>query len=202
MNLTDSFCVEYREEVYEKGTKGTFDIFSGIEHRMRKEELEEQFNKEAKQGWRSAADAARMTDETARSEDRKHTSGEGVVGQSAAILEQLLAKKKVRKRGFQETKEQLFEEVCGFLSVYFWHSKGSTQRDEALMGATVKQVRTTRRQQKAIQPADPKGPNGEFFERTCDCVIASHSLQGKIKNMGVVEDFESRPHSVVTFLVE
>ena len=67
--------------------------------------MEEQFNKEAKQGWRFAADAARMTDETAGSEDRKHTSGEGVVGQSTAILEQLLAKKKVRKRGFQETKE-------------------------------------------------------------------------------------------------
>ena len=49
---------------------------------MRKEEMEEQFNKEAKQGWRFAADAARMTDEIAGSEDRKHTSGEGVVGQN------------------------------------------------------------------------------------------------------------------------
>ena len=42
---------------------------------MRKEEMEEQFNKEAKQGWRIAADAARITDERAGSEDRKHTSG-------------------------------------------------------------------------------------------------------------------------------
>ena len=41
-------------------------------------------------------------------------------------------------------------------AVYFWHSEGWTQRDEALVGATVKQVRTTRRQQKAIQLADPK----------------------------------------------
>ena len=31
--------------------KGTFDIFFGVEHRMRKEEMEEQFNEEAKQGW-------------------------------------------------------------------------------------------------------------------------------------------------------
>ena len=32
--------------------------------------------------------------------------------------------------------------------------------------------------------------------------IASQRLQGKIKNMEVVEDFESRPHKVVTFLVD
>ena len=32
-------------------------------------------NKEVKEGWRFAADVARKTDETAGSEDRKHTSG-------------------------------------------------------------------------------------------------------------------------------
>ena len=37
--------------------------------------MEEQFNKEAKEGWRFGADAARITDERAGSEDRKHTSG-------------------------------------------------------------------------------------------------------------------------------
>ena len=42
--------------------KGTFDIFLGIEHRMRKMEMGEQFNKESKQGWRFATDAARITD--------------------------------------------------------------------------------------------------------------------------------------------
>ena len=42
---------------------------------MRKEELEEQFNIEAKEGWRFAADAARITVERASIEDRKHTSG-------------------------------------------------------------------------------------------------------------------------------
>ena len=50
------------------------DIFFWIEHRLRKEEMEEQFNKEAKEGWRFAADAASITDERAGSEDRKHTS--------------------------------------------------------------------------------------------------------------------------------
>ena len=56
--------------------KGTRDIFLGIENRMRKEE---QFNRESMQGWRFAADAARITDERASSEDRKHTSGGGLV---------------------------------------------------------------------------------------------------------------------------
>ena len=36
---------------------------------MRKEEMEEQFNREAKEGWRFAAVAARITDERASSED-------------------------------------------------------------------------------------------------------------------------------------
>ena len=55
--------------------EGTLDIFFGVEHRMKKAELEEQFNKEAKKRWRFAADAARITDENAGTEDRKHTSG-------------------------------------------------------------------------------------------------------------------------------
>ena len=37
---------------------------------------------------------------------------------------------------------------------------------------------------------------GEFTERTCDHVIASHSFQ--MRNVEVVEDFESRPHKAVT----
>ena len=37
--------------------------------------MEEQFNKEAKEGWRFAADAARITDEKAGREDQRHTSG-------------------------------------------------------------------------------------------------------------------------------
>ena len=63
------------EKKYMRRYKGTFDIFFGIEHRLRKEELEEQLNKEAKEGWRFAASAARITEETAGDEDRKHTSG-------------------------------------------------------------------------------------------------------------------------------
>ena len=32
--------------------KSTFDILFGIEHRLRKDEMEEQLNKEANRGWR------------------------------------------------------------------------------------------------------------------------------------------------------
>ena len=63
------------ERKYMRRFQGAFDIFFGVDNRMRKEEMEEQFNKEAKQGWILAADAARITDDKASSEDRKHTSG-------------------------------------------------------------------------------------------------------------------------------
>ena len=51
------------------------DIFFGAEHRLRKEEVEEQFNKEAQEGRRVGAHAARITDEKASNEDRKHRTG-------------------------------------------------------------------------------------------------------------------------------
>ena len=60
------FLVEYN---------GTFDIFHGIEHRMRREEMEGQFSRKAKQRPRFAADAARFTDDNESSENCKHTSG-------------------------------------------------------------------------------------------------------------------------------
>ena len=63
--------------------KGKCDIFFASEHRLREEEMEEQFNREAKEGWIFAADAARITDEREGSEDQKHTSG-GVLLQSTA----------------------------------------------------------------------------------------------------------------------
>ena len=47
----------------------------GVEHRLRKEEMEEQFDREAKEGCRLATDAARISDGGVSSDDRKHTSG-------------------------------------------------------------------------------------------------------------------------------
>ena len=49
------------EKKYMRRYRGKYDIFFGIEHRFRKEEMEEQFNKEAKERmevWRIAASAA------------------------------------------------------------------------------------------------------------------------------------------------
>ena len=99
--------------------KGTFDIF-GIDHRMRKEEMEEQFNKEAKQGWRSAADAARITDETASSEDRKHTSG-GVSVTVDSNLGACLGKEGTFTSipGNERRIAQTWLTVCGFLPCTF-----------------------------------------------------------------------------------
>ena len=57
------------------------------------------------------------------------------------------------------------------------------------------------RHERASPLVDPKGPCGELVESTYGNVIASQCLQGKLKNMEVVDDFESRPHNAVTFLV-
>ena len=43
---------------------------------------------------------------------------------------------------------------------------------------------------------------GDWIERTCDHVIAWHSLRRNISQMKVVVDFESRPHKAVSFVVE
>ena len=67
------------EKKYMRRYRGKCDIFFGMEHRLRKEEMEEQFNEEAKEGWRFAASAPRITEETTGDKDRKHTSGGGFV---------------------------------------------------------------------------------------------------------------------------
>ena len=82
--------------------------------------MEEQFNKEAQQGWRFASDAARMTDVKASREDREHTSGEGFATIDR-IWEQLLVQKKERLSQSQAMREELSklglmcEEECVFL---------------------------------------------------------------------------------------
>ena len=63
------------ERKYMRRYKGKCDIFFGMERRLVREEMEEQFDKEAKEGWRFAADAARITNERAGTEEKKHTSG-------------------------------------------------------------------------------------------------------------------------------
>ena len=104
-------------------------------------------------------------------------------------------------------------------------------RNEALLEAVVKQARTTRHpwliacdahmcpedsekslwfQRELMHVAVPKEAStcrskslkDVWIERTYDHVVASGSLKGKISQMDVVEDFESRPHEAVSFVGE
>ena len=82
------------EKKFLRRYKGTFGIFFGIEHRLRKEEMEEQLNKEAREGCRFAASKAGISEETAGDEDRKQTSGGvlvAIVRRIAKILSLLQA---------------------------------------------------------------------------------------------------------------
>ena len=54
---------------------------------------------------------------------------------------------------------------------------------------------------KGVSTCRSKGPKDVWIERTYDYVVASGSLKGKILQMQVVEDFESRPHKAVSFVV-
>ena len=76
--------------------------------------MEEQFNGEAKEGRRFAADATRITDETAGSEDRKHTSG----GVFVAVDSNLGA----------VVEEGAIVSIPGNAGrMYVWHSEGQTR---------------------------------------------------------------------------
>ena len=131
---------------YMRRCKGKCDIFFGIKHVLRKEEMEEQFNREAKEGWRFAADAARISDGRARGEDRQHTSG-GVfiaVDSNLEIGEREGAVASIP--GNEGRITQAWENVCGgmrIFAVFFWHSEGWTARNEALLEAVLKSHQTS-----------------------------------------------------------
>ena len=69
MCLAELLSVKYVKEKLGE-VQGAYSTFFGKDHRMKEEEMEEQFNKEVKQGWRYPADAAMITDENV-SEDCK-----------------------------------------------------------------------------------------------------------------------------------
>ena len=173
---------------------------SVIEYRLRREDIEERFNKEVQQGWRFAADAPSLSDENAGSVDCKCTSGG--VSLIEIVFGAVVDKKKERSR--------LFLGHEGF-AVYLWHSDGGTPRQEALMVVVVKQARTTRHlwlvacdvtfgptdiecglwfKEKCTFMEPPEaivticratGSNGEFLERTYYYERVSKSLQGDIE---------------------
>ena len=216
--------------------KGAFDVFFGIEHRLRKEEMEEQFNGEAKEGWKFAASAARITEETAGYEDRKHTSG-GIMMPIDSNLGAVLWAEEgaiVSIPGNEGRIAQTWVNVRGRLRiflVYFWHSEGWTSRNEALLEAVLKRARTAehpwliacdadmspedferslrfRKDQmheiapERVSTCRSKHAKGEWMEKVYDYVVACSGLKGRISEMKVTEDFESRPHKVVTFIVK
>ena len=141
--------MEHREEVHEKIQKKVRYLFFGTEHRSRKEEMEEQFNREAHEGWRFADDAARITDERASSDHRKHTSGGVFVAVDSKLGAVVGAEEGTSTSipGNEGRIAQAWMNVRGgsrVFSVYFWHSEGWTPRNEALLEAVLKQAKATR----------------------------------------------------------
>ena len=108
--------------------------------------MEEQFNREAKEGWRFAADAARITDERANCEDRKHTSG-GVFVAVDSNLEAVIGKEEGAVASIPGNEGRLAQawvndrEGLRVFAVHFWHSEGWTPRNEALLEAVLKQAK-------------------------------------------------------------
>ena len=47
-----------------------------------------------------------------------------------------------------------------------------------------------------------KNGKGKWVEKVYDNVIACSSPKGRISDIKMIEDFESRPHKAVTFAVE
>ena len=137
------------ERKYTRRYKGKCDIFFGIEHRLRKEEMEEQFNREAKEARRFAADAARITNEKASSEDHKHTS-RGVFVAVDSNLGTVVGEEEGAVASIPGNEGRITEawvNARGGMRVFsenFWHSEGWIPRNEALLEAVLKRARVTR----------------------------------------------------------
>ena len=43
---------------------------------------------------------------------------------------------------------------------------------------------------------------GEWVEKVYDCVLPCSNLKGRISDMQAIENFETRPHKAVTFVVK
>ena len=111
--------------------------------------MEEQFNREAKEGWRFAADAARITDERASSEDNWHMSVRVFVAvdSNLGVVVGETERAVASIPGNEGRITQVWVNVRGgkrAFSVYFWHSEGWTPRNEALLEAVSKRARVTK----------------------------------------------------------
>ena len=117
-------------------------------------------------------------------------------------------------------------------SVFFWHSGWWSSRNEAFLEAVLKRTLTTehpwltacdanmspedfeeknlsfRREQmyvmapEGVSTCRSRSAKGEGRRKAYDYVTACSSLKGRLSDMQVTEDFESRPHKAVTFVVK
>ena len=196
--------------------RGTFVIFFGVKHRMRKEEMEEQFNKEARKGGylHLMQQTSQIRMQTKRTVSTLRAES---LWPSTVTWEQLLGKER--------------EEVCRSFLCTAGTQKDGPRETRPCFEAVVKRARAIRRpwlnaRDANLSPEDfeksmwfqsmqmvteapkeastcrSKGPDSEFIERAYDYVTASQSLKGKLTQMVVVEDLESRPHRAVSFVVE
>ena len=161
--------------------------------------MEEQFYREAKEGWRFAADAARITDEEASSEDRNHTSG----GVFVAVGSNLVALVEAEEGAIKSIPHnegiiaQTWVNVRGGLrvfSVYFWHSEGWTPRNEALLEAVWKQARTTGKPWLIACDANMK----EFTENLEDTEVPAPAHTSHDSDSEGLAKVASRKHSIFT----
>ena len=188
-------------------------MFFALEQWIRQEEMEEKYNKEVMQGWRFASDAARISDENASSEDRKHTSGgvfvandsgvgAGVVRRRSRYVDYwnrggiAQAWRNVRGMDIEEwsadgSSGQAGENLHAPFAGGVWCQHGTPRTSDGASGSR-RDAFSLRRQQLDLSLVGPQANN----------VIGSKSLLGNIKNMNVVEDFVWRPNKAVTVLVE
>ena len=103
MHLAKWIGLEHRKEEYEKIQRK---VRYFLWNRAQTEEVEEQFNKEAKKGWRFVVGAARIAQETTGSEDCKHTSG----GVFVAIDNNPGSSCRSRKNGRLSRSQEMMEE--------------------------------------------------------------------------------------------
>ena len=95
-----------------------------------KREMEEEFNKGGKQGWIISADAARIADENASSENNKHTGVFVAVDSDAGAVigkEEGAVASIPGNEGRSAPAWVKMRRGMQVLSVYFWHSEGWTR---------------------------------------------------------------------------
>ena len=106
-------------------------------------------DKDATEGWISAADAARITDENVGTEDRKRASG-GVFVAVDSNLGKVVGEKEGSVASIPGNEGRIthsWVNVRGGMrvfSVHLWQSEGQIPRNEALLEAVIKRARVTR----------------------------------------------------------